>query len=382
MSAARNSSAVAAAPVGAHAAAEEVRLLLVLALGLPLAAVSGLALWLGFAVRSWPAIAVAAGLCLGSWSCVVAGGRRLLRRVESLLAHNAALQALHQNAHGELDRMDSLLGQVDEQVQTAGRTAAVMQPIAVADAARAQATLQAMNSTVLQLGDGVADAQQLATSALEQAQDGVQVMQALAGSVEGIVTAVERAVETMQNLQQRSADIDLVVTLIKDVADQTKLIALNAAIEAARAGTHGRGFAVVADAVRRLAEQTGHAALEISKMLESIQRETAQSVRDMSEANVRVGDGVEQSRQAAETLRRIHDSTERCVGIIDTIAEASHGLSTATTDTAESIARLGLLKPAAEPAAALPAASAVSQPTATPAQKLRSELAALRDRLS
>lgn len=364
--------------MSAQSAAEEIRLLLLLVLGLPMVAVSGLTVWLSLWSRSWVVVPLSGAICAACWACVFLAGRRLLRRSEALLASTAALQSLHQKARRELDQVELLLGQVDEQVLTAGRTAAVMQPILATDAARAQSTLQVMNSSVVQLGDGVADAQQFATSALEQAENGVQVMQALAASIEQIVMAVERAAETMQNLQQRSADIDLVVTLIKDVADQTKLIALNAAIEAARAGAHGRGFAVVADAVRRLAEQTGHAAQEISKMLESVQRETTQSVRDMREANVRVGDGVEQSRQAADTLRRIHDGIERCVSIIDTIAEASHSLASASADGVESITRLGLHK-SAEPGPDSPSTPA-GQSTAT--QRLRSELAALRMRLS
>jgi methyl-accepting chemotaxis protein len=171
---------------------------------------------------------------------------------------------------------------------------------------------------------------------------GVAAVHSVGQSIAQGAELVNRATDTMHDLEQRSANIDDIVSLIKDIANQTKLIALNAAREAARAGAQGRGFSVVADAVRRLAEQTGKATAEISKMIASIQHDTAHSFRYLQEAHVQVTTGVKDAAQAHSMLQRIHDTADQVVQTIDSLAEAAHQVNTANAEATGLIARIGM----------------------------------------
>jgi methyl-accepting chemotaxis protein len=190
------------------------------------------------------------------------------------------------------------------------------------------ASLFATATSIGRSADGVAQAQEFTIAALTQAQDGVAAVQSVRQSIDVAAQSVQLATETMRELERRSLEIENVVSLIKDVADQTKLIALNAAIEAARAGSHGRGFSVVADAVRRLAEQTGQATAQVAQLIGGIQRDTAQAVQHLARAQVEVAGGVAKTGQAGAELQRIADTADQMVQTIDTIAEATHAALT------------------------------------------------------
>src|SRR5450759_1398810 len=133
------------------------------------------------------------------------------------------------------------------------------------------------------------------------------------------------------SLGKRSDDIGEIIELINDIADQTNLLALNAAIEAARAGEHGRGFAVVADEVRKLAERTSASTTEISDMIKTITDGVQKTVESMDEAKDKVGTGVEFSSQASTALERIIESIDHLHGGVHQIATAIEEMS-ATTD--------------------------------------------------
>ena len=120
-----------------------------------------------------------------------------------------------------------------------------------------------------------------------------------------------------------------IVNVINDIADQTNLLALNAAIEAARAGEQGRGFAVVADEVRKLAERTSHATKEISEMINKIQSDTESSVNTMEEGVLRVQEGVELAEASKESLLSIVKASEQCVDMVNMIASSTEQQSTA-----------------------------------------------------
>ena len=152
----------------------------------------------------------------------------------------------------------------------------------------------------------------------------------------GAATVTSAANEIAQ-LETRTRDISSIIDVIKDVADQTNLLALNAAIEAARAGEQGRGFAVVADEVRKLAERTATSTREISTMIAAIQTDTRGAVATMRAGVEQVGRGVELANQAGAATREIHAGAGQVVTMVNTISSTLHEQSQASAAVAGNV---------------------------------------------
>jgi methyl-accepting chemotaxis protein len=155
------------------------------------------------------------------------------------------------------------------------------------------------------------------------------VQDTIAGMVK-IAERVKNSARTVENLGERSEQIGQIIGTIEDIADQTNLLALNAAIEAARAGEQGRGFAVVADEVRALAERTSRATREIGEMIKGIQAETKIAVRVMEEGVAEVEKGATSSEQSGKALDMILKQISEVTMQINQIATAAEE-QTATT---------------------------------------------------
>jgi methyl-accepting chemotaxis protein len=152
------------------------------------------------------------------------------------------------------------------------------------------------------------EAHQLIQSTADRAQVSTVTIQNVATEIQNIAEIVQKAAGDIRNLEDVSSEISIVVNVIREVSEQTNLLALNAAIEAARAGEHGRGFAVVADEVRKLAEKTNMSSGEINKLIIGIQNAARNAVIAMEEGVERVSAGVALSGSAAQAVTEIQSA--------------------------------------------------------------------------
>ncbi|THE09689.1 methyl-accepting chemotaxis protein [Bacillus timonensis] len=156
---------------------------------------------------------------------------------------------------------------------------------------------------------------------LEMTKKGHEFMNASTEQMNKINSIMEFSVEKVKGLDEQTKQISTLVKVIRDIADQTNLLALNAAIEAARAGEHGRGFAVVADEVRKLAEQVSHSVKDITEIVNSIQKESNSVARVLLDGYSQVDEGANQIRVTGQTFEDIHSAVTVMVERIRSISE-------------------------------------------------------------
>ncbi len=195
--------------------------------------------------------------------------------------------------------------------------------------------LEEMSSSIIEVANMCNQASSQAQDAGTSAENGGEIVNRTIGEIETISQQVNESAQSVTNLGRKSEQIGEIIEVINDIADQTNLLALNAAIEAARAGEHGRGFAVVADEVRKLAERTQHATEEVSRSITEIQQETQAAVERMDSGREQVKKGVDLSKEAGGALGQIVDGTQNVSREIGDIAAAADEQSS----TAEEISR-------------------------------------------
>lgn len=185
------------------------------------------------------------------------------------------------------------------------------------------ASISEMTETSMDNAQNCSHAAENARSTGNEAQNGGKIVMQTVNEINTLSEVVMQVAEKIENLGKSSDQIGEIASVINDIADQTNLLALNAAIEAARAGEHGRGFSVVADEVRKLAERTQKSTKEISKMISTIQSETASAVASMQKGTKQVVKGKELSVQAGNSLQSIIERTFQLSDLISQIATAS-----------------------------------------------------------
>ncbi|WP_122544780.1 methyl-accepting chemotaxis protein [Pseudomonas viridiflava] len=185
--------------------------------------------------------------------------------------------------------------------------------------------VEEFSATSMNIADNMGNTERLAQENAQQTRIGRTSMDEASSSLQQIATSLSSTATVIDTLGQRSQEIGSIVGVITSIADQTNLLALNAAIEAARAGEQGRGFAVVADEVRSLASRTRKATDEISGMIASIQQETGNAISTMQQGNVLMQEGLSLNAKVASALAQIDEQSR----------SAGHQFAAITTATQE-----------------------------------------------
>jgi methyl-accepting chemotaxis protein len=199
------------------------------------------------------------------------------------------------------------------------------------------ASVEEMAVSIDQVKENAGEANDISQTADKISEEGAAVIHGAASEMHRIAEAVQSSSEIVEELGRQSDQISSIVNTIKEIADQTNLLALNAAIEAARAGEQGRGFAVVADEVRKLAERTSLSTTEITDMVAKIQNGTRSAVGSMQAGVEKVSSGVDLANRAGDSINQIREGAQRVSQVVTGISDSITEQSVASNDIAKKL---------------------------------------------
>ncbi|WP_137169641.1 methyl-accepting chemotaxis protein [Marinomonas sp. FW-1] len=248
---------------------------------------------------------------------------KLVIQLSSILHDVAESSSMLTNAANDLNRItDESSEMVDRQQE---ETNFISQAI------------QEIQSTAVHVSESTTDASQAAHNAETAANEGTAIVTKTIASIQELASEIASSADTINDLQSNTQEISTILNTILGIAEQTNLLALNAAIEAARAGEQGRGFAVVADEVRHLAQNTQNATQEIEKMIALLQSGTSSAVKAMTSSHQRSTDAVNQVKHEEDSLRHINQSVSKIRDMNDRISATAEEQASVTAEVSRNV---------------------------------------------
>ena len=295
------------------------------------------------------------------------------RRDDEIGKMGAALNRLLERLQGNLQSVARAAAQVAQSAETmsdASKQVAETSEAQSAAASEMAASMEELTVSINHVGDRATHTRERVSSAGNLATEGENVVVEAVGDIDTIAASVSSSAEIINKLEAQSQKIATVVNVIKDVADQTNLLALNAAIEAARAGEQGRGFAVVADEVRKLAERTEKSTREITETIGAMRAGAQDASNSMHGAVEQVTASVARAGGACNLIRQIGEGSREAAGMVGEITDAIHEQSSASTSVAQSVERIAQM--AEQSTAAARASAMTAQQLNALAREMRS----------
>ena len=284
----------------------------------------------------------------------------LIRRIRAMLGHKIHAQKAFTDSRDEVtlisSAIDSLMSLLNETMSkvinatghitssidilrtVAKRTAEGTQTQS-REAARVATVVEQMSATMIDISKNSSTVSEHTQEVRSEAMRGKEKAEILSEKARNFHLKMMQLATDIESLNSKSSEIGNVINVIKDIADQTNLLALNAAIEAARAGEQGRGFAVVADEVRKLAERTIRATDEVTEKVTTVQNESVRTYQSMEETSEDLGETVQFISDTGQTLTRIDELLQTVGDEVMQIATAVEQQSAATAEAAESVER-------------------------------------------
>jgi twitching motility protein PilJ len=264
--------------------------------------------------------------------------------------HDGALGAVADSFNYMITELRQVIGRVNNATQQVGAssdeilaTADVLSRSAEQQAARIADTstaVEEMAVSIQQVSENAALSARVAREARASAEAGTHAVAATIAGMARVRQQVQETTRKIERLAASSQEIDKIVGLIRDVADQTQVLALNAAIQAAAAGEHGKGFAVVAEEVRRLAQRTTNASGQIASLVKGIQAETSEAIAAMEEGNSEVTEGAQVAEEAGQKLEQIDVTASQLAELIEAISLAAEQQARASAGIARAMGEI------------------------------------------